>query len=115
MNWYLKVWKNYKDFSSRSRRMEYWSFMLINTLILILLSFAGKPTSIGYNLPTLVYSLASLIPSIAVSARRLHDIGRSGWWMLVPIVGFVMMFFDSQPGTNEYGPNPKETPELAPV
>ncbi|MBA3671856.1 MAG: DUF805 domain-containing protein [Gemmatimonadaceae bacterium] len=114
MHWYLKVWKQYNVFTGRSRRSEYWWFVLINFVILVLLSFAGPAGASGYNLLTLFYSLASLVPTIAVSARRLHDIGRSGWWMLVPIVGFVMMIFDSQPGTNEYGPNSKETPELAP-
>jgi len=54
-----------------------------------------------------IYSLAILIPATAVSVRRMHDLGRSGWWILVPVVNLVFMFLDSQSGDNEYGPNPK--------
>ena len=61
-----------------------------------------------------LYSLAVLIPSIAVSVRRLHDINRSGWWLLIgliPIIGAIILLIfaakDSQPGENQYGPNPR--------
>lgn len=115
MQWYLHVLRNYVNFSGRARRQEYWMFALISTIISIVLSFIGK--LIG--MPTLLsglYALAILLPSIGVSVRRLHDIGKSGWWLLiafVPFVGAIVLLIfaciEGQPGTNEYGPNPKET------
>jgi uncharacterized membrane protein YhaH (DUF805 family) len=59
------------------------------------------------SIVSLIYSLAVLVPGIAVAIRRMHDTGRSGWWILCPIVNFVFLCFDSQPNDNEYGPNPK--------
>lgn len=122
MRWYLKVLKQYADFQGRARRREYWWFFLVNLLITIGLSVvdyaAGlvDPTT-GYSLLAGLYSLAILLPSFAVSVRRLHDTGRRGWWLLlglVPVIGpLVLLYFfvqDSDPGHNEYGPNPKEQP-----
>jgi len=119
MNWYLMVWKKYAQFSGRSRRNEYWMFTLFNLLIYVLLygaAIALMESGIGKALLAIcaIYGLAILIPSLAVGVRRLHDTGRSGWWLLicfVPIVGglILLVFFvlDSEPGTNQYGPNPK--------
>jgi len=119
MNWYLMVWKKYAQFSGRSRRNEFWMFTLINILIYVLLYGAGLAlvdSGIGKALLGLcaIYGLAILIPSLAVTVRRLHDTGRSGWWWficLVPLVGgLILLIFcvlDSEPGTNQYGPNPK--------
>jgi len=113
MNWYLEVLKKYAVFSGRARRKEYWMFFLFNIIIALVLGFieglVGGPGIIGT-----LYSLAVLIPGIAVSIRRLHDIGRSGWWLLIclipiigPIVVLVFMAQDSKPGDNQYGQNPK--------
>lgn len=120
MDWYLKVIRNYVGFSGRARRKEYWIFVLINIVISIVLAMVDGMLGLkvggeqGAGLLGLIYSLAILLPSIAVGVRRLHDTGRSGWWMLiafVPFIGFIVLlvFFvlDSQPGSNEYGPNPK--------
>jgi uncharacterized membrane protein YhaH (DUF805 family) len=120
MDWYLKVIRNYVGFSGRARRKEYWMFALINILISIVLGVVDGMFGLkvggeqGAGLLGLIYSLAILLPSIAVGVRRLHDTGRSGWWMLiafVPLIGVIVLivFFvlDSQPGSNEYGPNPK--------
>ena len=103
MNWYLGVLQNYADFSGRARRTEYWMFTLFNALISIAL-----------------YALAVLVPSLAVLVRRLHDTGRSGWWMLIaliPFLGglilFVFTVMDSEPGRNDYGPNPKHELQFA--
>ncbi len=80
-------------------------------LIAIVVGIVDGVTGLGVLSP--LYSLALLIPSIAVAIRRLHDVGKSGWWLLlgfVPLVGLVLLYFmvqDSQPGGNEYGPNPK--------
>lgn len=124
MKWYIKVLKQYANFEGRARRKEYWMFFLINLLIYFALAFAGGAVfgfnpeagmaSAGMFLPML-YSLAVLLPSIAVGVRRLHDTGRSGWWLLIsfiPVIGPIVLivFFvqDSQPSTNQYGENPKE-------
>lgn len=114
MNWYLEVLKKYAVFSGRARRKEYWMFALFSVIIVLVLGFVdelvGSPGVIG-----MLYSLAVLIPSIAVSVRRLHDTDRSGWWLLigiVPLLGaivlFVFMVQNSKPDQNQYGANPKE-------
>jgi uncharacterized membrane protein YhaH (DUF805 family) len=119
MNWYLEVLKKYAVFSGRARRKEYWFFVLFNIIIAFALSFIDFSTGlydVEYEIGLLsgLYSLAVLLPSIAVTIRRLHDTGRTGWWFLiafVPIIGvivlLVFMVFDSTPGDNQYGPNPK--------
>lgn len=120
MNWYIAALKKYAVFSGRARRREYWFFYLFNILFAIvaimldnLLGLAFEDTSYGviYGL----YSLAMLVPSLAVTVRRLHDVGKSGWWILiglVPLIGgiwlLILLLQDSQPGENQYGPNPKE-------
>ena len=93
MNWYLMVLKNYATFNGRARRKEYWMFFLFNIIIAILLAviegIVGSPGIVG-----MLYSLAVLIPGIAVSVRRLHDTDRSGWWMLialVPLIGAIVL------------------------
>ena len=114
MEWYVKVLKNYFVFQGRARRKEYWMFVLISVIISIVLSIIENLLDIAKVL-TGLYSLAVLLPSLGVSVRRLHDTGRSGWWVLLalipfvgPIILLVLMCFDSQAGTNQYGPNPKE-------
>lgn len=119
MNWYLGVLKNYVGFSGRARRKEYWMFALINLLIMFVLVMIDRLTgtmssTVGAGLLSGVYSLAVLLPSIAVAVRRLHDTSRTGWWLLlvfVPIIGglvlLVFMLLDSTPGENQYGPNPQ--------
>ncbi|MFD2445295.1 DUF805 domain-containing protein [Bacillus sp. CGMCC 1.16607] len=113
MHWYLKVLKNYVGFSGRARRMEYWMFVLFNLIISFILGFLEGMLDWPPLLSGL-YSLAVLLPSLAVGVRRLHDTGRSGWWLLISLIPFVgwiiiiiFMFLDSDPGANEYGPNPK--------
>lgn len=116
MNHYIQVLKKYATFSGRSQRKEFWMFFLFNALIGAVLSIIDIALNInvGGNV-VLFYSLAVGIPSIAVVVRRLHDTGRSDWWIflnLIPIIGFVVLLIfmaqDSQPGANKYGPNPKE-------
>jgi len=118
MSWYLEVLKKYAVFSGRARRKEYWMFFLINLLISAVLiaidSLIGTFSQTGFGLLQGLYSLAVLIPSIAVTVRRLHDTGRTGWWILIgliPVIGgivlLIFMLLDSQPGVNQYGPNPK--------
>ncbi|MFK5880876.1 MAG: DUF805 domain-containing protein [Sulfurospirillum sp.] len=114
MNWYINVLKKYAVFSGRASRSEYWYFVLINTIITFILIAIGN--TIGNNLLDTIYSLAVFIPTLAVTARRLHDIGKSGWWQLllfVPILGFIILIIflvkNSMPFENEYGPDPKES------
>ena len=118
MNWYLDAWKNYANFQGRARRKAYWMFVLFNFIAIFALGFisglVGPRAEAGYGILSGLYSLAVILPSLAVAVRRLHDTGRSGWWLLiglVPLVGpIVLIVFcaqDSQPGTNQYGPNPK--------
>lgn len=120
MSWYLSVLKKYAVFSGRAQRAEYWFFVLFNIIVSIVLAFVDSAAgtmnaAAGVGVLGAIYSLAVLIPSIAVSVRRLHDTSRSGWWLLlifVPLLGFLVLlvFFvmDSTPGSNEHGPNPKE-------
>jgi len=113
MNYYLDCLKTkYFCFSGRARRKEYWMFTLVNFVITVILSVIDKKVTGG--ILQLVYGLGVLLPGLGVSVRRLHDIGRSGWWLLlcfVPIVGpiviLVFLCLDSKPGANEYGSNPK--------
>ena len=120
MNWYLEVLKKYAVFSGRARRKEFWFFVLFNIIISIALAVIDGVTGsfspeAGMGLLGGIYTLAVLIPGIAVSVRRLHDTERSGWWLLialVPLIGaivlLVFMVQDSKPGQNQYGANPKE-------
>ncbi len=119
MNWYFDVLKKYAVFSGRARRKEYWFFVLFNIIISIILAVIDGVTGTldpesGMGLLGLVYTLAILIPALAVSVRRLHDTGRSGWWLLlllIPLIGtiviLIFMVQDSKPEENQYGPNPK--------
>lgn len=121
MNWYLDVLKKYAVFDGRARRKEYWFFFLFNIIISMILSAIDGLTGsfnpeTGVGLLGGIYTIAVLIPSIAVSVRRLHDTGRSGWWLLIgliPVIGtiicFVFMVQDSESSENEYGSNPKGT------
>ena len=113
MNWYLGCWKKFAEFSGRARRQEYWMFMLFNFLVSVAIGIVDGFLGTGGSLGGL-YSLAVLVPSLAVAARRLHDTDRSGWWMLIaliPFVGWIILLVflcsDSTPGANRFGANPK--------
>ena len=114
MNWYLAPWQKYLQYTGRARRLEYWAFTLGNLLIAIALAaIAAGGMDIAFTLYGL-FGLAAIIPGVMVGIRRLHDTGRTGWWLLiglVPLIGgiilLVFLLFDSEPGDNEYGPNPK--------
>ncbi|SER93414.1 DUF805 domain-containing protein [Salisediminibacterium halotolerans] len=113
MNWYIHVLRNFSNFHSRARRTEYWMFVLINFLILLVLNVIES----ALDLPTVLSSLYSLIvflPSLAVAVRRLHDTGRSGWWILINLVPFIgqivfliFVIIDSEQQENRWGPVPK--------
>lgn len=120
MNWYLEVLKKYAVFSGRARRKEYWFYVLFNAIFAIIAMIIDNVLGltfqdIGYGPVYTLYVLATLIPSIAVSVRRLHDIGKSGWYLLVGLIpcvgGIILLVFDvtaGDVGENEYGADPKE-------
>ena len=119
MDWYLKVLKNYVGFSGRARRKEYWMFALVSTLVsiglMIVDSVSGTfDAASGWGLLSGIYTLAVLIPSLAVSVRRLHDRDKSGWWLLlalIPLIGAIVLLvwfvMEGEPGENRFGPDPK--------
>ncbi len=114
MHWYLEVLRQYAVFEGRSRRTEYWSFMLFHFIILIVLRIIDGLAGTSGMIST-IYSLAVLLPAVAVSVRRLHDTDRSGWWLLAtffPFIGVVILLLfmaqDSDSKSNQYGPNPKQ-------
>ncbi len=143
MNWMLLPFRRYFDFQGRSRRREYWMFTLLNVLVgvalFLLLLVAGVPLtamddptqSVGvfssglmivFGILVMIWLLAIIIPSIAVTIRRFHDRNMSGWWYLgfivaglIPLVGFlasialiVLMALPGTPGPNRFGPDPKD-------
>jgi uncharacterized membrane protein YhaH (DUF805 family) len=121
MSWYLEALKKYAVFSGRSRRKEYWFFLLFNIIVSIVLGgidalLGTFSSSANIGLLSGIYGLAVLIPTLALTVRRLHDIDRTGWWILIGLVpligGIVLLVFallDGTPGGNRYGLNPKET------
>ncbi len=119
MSWYLEAFKKYAVFGGRSRRMEYWSFVVFNLVVFAVLAgidalLGTFSSASGVGLLSGIYLLATLIPILALTVRRLHDIDRSGWWIfiyLIPLIGpivlLVFALLDGTPGDNRYGPNPK--------
>ncbi len=107
----------YADFSGRARRSEYWYFVLFNLVVGIVASILdnilGTDMDTGSGVIGGLASLALLLPGLAVGVRRLHDISRSGWWILVgliPLVGWIILivwFVQDSHGDNEHGPSPK--------
>lgn len=110
--WYIKCIRQFADFKGRARRKEFWMFALVNFVVSLVITIVGS--IIGTTLLSTIYSLAILLPSLGVGVRRLHDVGKSGWYMLaslIPVIGWIWLLIlaaqDSQPGDNQWGPNPK--------
>lgn len=103
----------YIDFSGRSSRAEYWFVFLLNFIITTAIGFLAKNVSNAFGILDTVYSLAVLIPMLAIDFRRLHDTGRSGWFLLlwfIPIIGWIILLVyhcQGSEGPNIYGPEPK--------
>lgn len=117
MSWFIEALKKYAVFSGRARRKEYWMYTLFVSIFYVV--FLGIGLAVKQPLIGVLFYLAILVPSLAVSVRRLHDTGRSGGWIfigLVPLVGAIVMLVflcsDSESGANKFGPNPKEAPVL---
>ncbi|MEM9649708.1 MAG: DUF805 domain-containing protein [Bacteroidota bacterium] len=118
MKWYLKALKQFANFNGRARRKEYWMFILFNMIFGVaamvldnIIGLSGE-TPIGpiYGL----YTLGMILPNLAVIVRRLHDIGKKWTWIfvgLIPVIGGIWLLLllvkDSEPGENQFGPNPK--------
>lgn len=105
MNYYFKVLANYVNFKGRARRSEYWYFFLFNVIISFILGF-----TIGIlQLPdfSFIYTVGIILPSIAVGVRRMHDVGKSGWYLLIPIYSIILLCTNGVAGDNMYGPDPK--------
>jgi len=105
MNWYLTVIKNYAGFSGRARRKEYWMFSLISFIIQLTLMAIGM--SVDFPYLDSIYSLILLVPSLAVSVRRMHDVNKSGWFIIIPIYNLILLATNGDAGPNQYGPDPK--------
>lgn len=113
MEWMLMPLKRYADFSGRSRRKEYWMYILGLWIAIIVASIVdgvlGMTGMIGgvYGPLTAIVYLGTLIPTIAVAVRRVHDSDKSGWFVLVPIYNLILMFIEGTKGPNRFGPDPK--------
>lgn len=114
LEWALMPLKRYADFSGRSRRKEYWFFILGTWIVAIVLGIVegiiGMAGTVGgaYGPLTLIFYLAILVPSIAVAIRRVHDQDKSGWFILIPIYNLILMFLEGTKGPNRFGPDPKD-------
>jgi uncharacterized membrane protein YhaH (DUF805 family) len=126
MSWFILAWQRATDFSGRSRRKEYWYFTLFNAVVIVFIAlFAvafsdqGKPAMLPFGV-MMAYCLALFVPSLSVTIRRLHDIGKSGWWYFiafVPFIGGIILFvftlLDSEPYANQWGLDPKTSERAA--
>lgn len=121
MKFYLNTLKNYAVFRGRARRKEYWMFMLFNFLIfitIVILEIGVLKLNLGFS--TIIpmkgggqgvlnglYILLMIIPNLAVGVRRMHDVGKSGWFLLIPIYNFILTVTEGEKGENQYGADPK--------
>lgn len=110
----MEALTKYVEFSGRARRKEFWTFTLVNFVISIILSLLDTMVGMGIGFIGTLFSLAILLPSIAVGIRRLHDIGKEGWWILIgliPIIGWIILIYfyvqEGEAAPNAYGANPK--------
>ena len=110
MNYFIDPIKNYVNFSGRATRKEYWMFILIYIILSILLSILDGVLWTN-GILSLVFALFMFLPSLAIAVRRLHDIGKSGWWILISLIPFIwpiwllVLLVLKSDGDNKYGPN----------
>jgi uncharacterized membrane protein YhaH (DUF805 family) len=112
MNWYVEVLKKYAVFNGRARRKEYWMFTLFSVIISIVLAILDAV--IGTKALELIYLILTVLPTLGVTVRRLHDTDRTGWWVLIgliPLIGYIVLLVflvtDGTPGQNKHGAPPK--------
>ncbi|WP_151813863.1 DUF805 domain-containing protein [Acinetobacter ursingii] len=113
----VTCFKKYAVFSGRARRSEFWFFQLFCLLATLIFAYAGSKSEL-MDMLGILFFFATLLPIIAVTVRRLHDVGRSGWLVLVtiiPVVGVLLVLFwatqEGNPDHNQYGPSPKTDAE----
>jgi uncharacterized membrane protein YhaH (DUF805 family) len=107
INWYKTVvLENYANFNGRARRSEYWYFILVHIIIFVILGLVDEALGLNFGISD-VYMVATLVPNIAVAIRRMHDVGKSGWFILIPIYNFILTVTEGEKGSNEYGQDPK--------
>ena len=116
MNYYLSALKKYAVFSGRASRAEYWSFYLINMFIFFILGFVEGFTGIfpetNESVLAGLYQLFIIIPALAVGVRRMHDVNKSGWFLVIPIYNLILTITEGTKGDNRFGSEPKFEPEL---
>lgn len=105
MKYYLSVFSNYAKFSGRARRSEYWYFTLFHILAVILTSVIDLTLGTIYLYP--IYAVVAAIPGLAVGVRRMHDVNKSGWYLLIPIYNLILACSEGTRGSNDYGHDPK--------
>ncbi|WP_343615145.1 DUF805 domain-containing protein [Flavobacterium sp.] len=101
------VFENYLNFKGRARRREYWMFFLVNVIISFVLGFIAGLISPSLTIIGNIYSLAVLIPGIAVGVRRMHDIDKEWWYILIPFYNIYLLTIEGDKGPNQYGADPK--------
>lgn len=106
MNYYFEVFKKYAEFKGRARRKEYWMFTLFHLIVAYALMFTAMKFP-SVMIVYFIYALGALIPSLAVGVRRMHDVGKSGWYLLIPIYNLILACTNGEEGKNEYGEDPK--------
>lgn len=125
LDWMILPLKRYTDFSGRSRRKEYWSFFLLSVIVSVVANMmvatgvpsidpatgqisggGGALATIGSGI-SLLWFLGTIVPSIAVAIRRMHDQDKSGWFILIPIYNLILLFMEGTKGPNRFGPDPK--------
>jgi uncharacterized membrane protein YhaH (DUF805 family) len=119
MSWWLSAMKKYFDFSGRAPRKEYWMYLLFNFVfgivaLVVDITLSSVSDSMAPGLLYSLFCLAVLLPALSVTVRRLHDVGKSGWWILISVLPFIgglwlliLTLMDSQSGPNRFGESPK--------
>lgn len=111
MNYYLLAFKKYNLFSGRAHREEYWHFIFVNIIIILGLGMIegmlGIAPSTDVSILVSIYQLIIFIPSVSIGVRRMHDVNKSGWFLLIPIYNIILAITDGDEGNNKYGPDPK--------
>ncbi len=105
MKYYLSALKKYAVFKGRASRADYWYFFLFSILVSIVIAIAAA--ALELKIINTIYLFFIIIPSISIAVRRMHDVNKSGWFILIPIYGFILLFIAGTQGENNYGSDPK--------
>ena len=123
MLYYIDALRKYAQFNGRSRRSEYWYFVTMNLIIMIIIGLIAQISLpiettdqlINQSIITITYYLITIIPTLAVSVRRMHDVGKSGWYLLIPVYSFILAVTEGNKGNNKYGEDPKQYINIYPT